>query len=133
MGRAASAPGAEGPAALSNGVGRLMSPLGPRVLLLSPTGRSCAVEARQEGPVAVLAVKSNRDVAALAGGELPPRLAASKRSNVAPPQKPRTAGSRILGRRVDPQTEIGRRACGERVAKPAPGYSNQLNPRSTNR
>ena len=110
-----------------------MAPFDPQVLRLSPAGKTRHVGARQEGPESVPGIKSSRGVAVLAGGAFPPRLTAPMGSDVAPLQNPRTAGSRFLGRRVDPQTEIGRRACGERVAKPAPRFSNQLNPRSTNR
>jgi hypothetical protein len=108
-----------------------MAPFDPQVLRLSQAGKTRRVWPRQEGPGSVLV--SSRGVAVLAGGALPPRLAASTGSEVAPLQYPRTAGPRFLGRRIDPQTEFGRRACGERMAKPAPIPSNQLNPRSTNR
>ena len=104
-----------------------------QVLRLLQAGQTRPAWPQQEGPETVLGIKSSRAVAVLAGGAYPPRLAASTGSDVAPQQYPRTVGPRFLGRRVDPQAEFGRRACGERVAKPAPRNSNQLNPRSTNR
>ena len=110
-----------------------MAPFDPQVLRLLQAGQSLPVRPRLRGPETVPGIKSNRGVAVLAGGALPPRLAASTGSDVAPRQYPRAAGPRFLGRRVDPQAEFGRRACGERVAKPAPRHSSQLNPRSTNR
>ena len=110
----------------------LMAPFDPAVLR-SPRALSRDVRSRREGPGSAFVAKSNRGVAVLTGGARPRRLTASMGSDVAPSQHPRAAGSRFLGRRVDPQTEIGRRACGERVAKPAPSFTNQLNPRSTHR
>ena len=104
-----------------------------QVLRLVQAGQTRPAWPQQEGPATVLGIKSIRGVAVLAGGALPPRLAASTGSDVAPLQYPRTAGPRFLGRRVDPQAEFGRRACGKRMAKPAPSSSNQLNPRSTNK
>jgi hypothetical protein len=110
-----------------------MAPFDAQVLRLLRSGQTRPVWPQQEGPGTALGIKSSRGVAVLAGGALPPRLAASTGSEVAPSQYPRAAGPRFLGRRVDPQTEFGRLACGERMAKPAPRSSNQLNPRSTNK
>ncbi len=109
-----------------------MAPFDAQVLRLLHSGRTRSIWPQQKGPAAVPGINS-RGVAVLAGGALPPRLAAPTGSEVAPPQYPRAAGPRFLGRRVDPQAEFGRRAYGERMAKPAPSSSNQLNPRSTNR
>jgi hypothetical protein len=110
-----------------------MASFGPQVLRFLQAGQTRPAWPQQEGPVTALGIKSSRGVAVLAGGANPARLAASTGSEVAPLQYPRTAGPRFLGRRVDPQAEFGRRAYGERMAKPAPSSSNQLNPRSTNR
>jgi len=108
-----------------------MAAFGAQVLRLLQAGQTRPVWPQQEGPATVLGIKSSRGVAVLAGGALPPRLAASTGGEVVPLQYPRTAGPRFLGRRDDPQAEFGRLACGERMAKPAPSSSNQHNPRST--
>jgi hypothetical protein len=110
-----------------------MAPVDAQVLRLLQAGQSRPGWPQQEGPATALGIKSSSGVAVLAGGALPPRLAAPMGSEVAPLQYPRTVGPRFLGRRVDLQAEFGRLACGERMAKPAPKHSNQLNPRSTNR
>ena len=101
-----------------------------RVLRLFLDGSSLLVWPWQAGSVTARGTKSKRDVAVPGGGVLPSPSAASTVAEVGHWNHPRASGSRFLGRRVDPQAEIGRRARGERVAKPAPLLRNFINPRS---
>jgi hypothetical protein len=64
--------------------------------------------------------KVERDVAVLVAPAVT-RPSASTGSDVAPRHYPGVPqSSRFLERRIELQAEIGRRACRERVAKPAP-------------
>jgi hypothetical protein len=115
------------------GGGRVMAASRTEMLRLWQAGLSRPAWPQQKGPKSVPDSKSCTPVAVLAGGVFPPRLAAPTGSEVAPLHYPRVLDPRFLRRRVDPQAEFGRRACGERVAKPTPTCSNQPNPRSKNK